>query len=90
MGIAITEDHRELAGVARAFLQARGARAAARSLLDADDEARPAFWAELTGLGWLGLHVAEEYGGAGFGLPELVVVVEEFGRAVAPDRSCPP
>ncbi len=89
MGIAITEDHRELAGVARAFLQARGARAAARSLLDADDEARPAFWAELTGLGWLGLHVAEEYGGAGFGLPELVVVVEEFGRAVAPGPFVP-
>ncbi len=89
MGIAITEDHRELAGVARAFLQARGARAAARSLLDADDEARPAFWAELSGLGWLGLHVAEEYGGAGFGLPELVVVVEEFGRAVAPGPFVP-
>jgi len=89
LGIAITEDHRELAGVARAFLQARGARAAARALLDAEEEARPAFWAELTGLGWLGLHIAEEYGGAGVGLPELVVVVEEFGRAVAPGPFVP-
>ncbi|MGE2692793.1 acyl-CoA dehydrogenase [Mycolicibacterium pulveris] len=89
MAIAITEDHRELAGVVRSFLTARGARGAARDLLDAEDEARPPFWTELAGLGWLGLHVAEEYGGAGCGLPELVVVVEEFGRAVAPGPFVP-
>ena len=45
--------------------------------------ARP-FWADLAELGWLGLHIAEEHGGSGFGLPELVVVIEELGRAVAP------
>ena len=67
----------------------RGARAAARDLLDATDEGRPAFWAEIAELGWLGLHVGEQYGGAGFGLPELVVVVEEFGRAVAPGPFVP-
>ncbi len=89
MGIAITEDHRELAGVVRSVLSARGARAAARTLLDTNDEERPAFWAEIAGLGWLGLHVGEQYGGAGFGLPELVVVVEEFGRAVAPGPFVP-
>ncbi|OBF12016.1 acyl-CoA dehydrogenase [Mycobacterium sp. ACS4331] len=89
MGIAITEDHRELASVAESFLKARGARGAARMLLDAADEDRPDFWMELARLGWLGLHVPEEYGGAGFGLPELVVVVEEFGRAVAPGPFVP-
>ena len=35
-------------------------------------------------LGWLGLHVPENKGGSGFGLPELVVVTEELGRAVTP------
>ncbi|OBB38886.1 acyl-CoA dehydrogenase [Mycobacterium sp. 852002-51961_SCH5331710] len=89
MGIAITDDHRELAEVARSFLGARGARAAARALLDADAEERPDFWSELAGLGWLGLHVPEQYGGAGCGLPELVVVTEEFGRAVAPGPFVP-
>ena len=89
MGIAITEDHRELADVVRAFLDARGARQAARDLLDAKDELRPEFWAELAGLGWLGLHIPEEYGGAGVGLSELVVVVEELGRAVAPGPFVP-
>jgi alkylation response protein AidB-like acyl-CoA dehydrogenase len=89
LGIAITEDHRELAAVARDFLAARKARAAARELLDAPAEQRPAFWPELAELGWLGLHIPEEYGGGGFGLPELVVVVEEFGRAVAPGPFVP-
>jgi alkylation response protein AidB-like acyl-CoA dehydrogenase len=40
-------------------------------------------------LGWLGLHIDEEYGGSGYGLPELVVVIEELGRAVAPGPFVP-
>jgi alkylation response protein AidB-like acyl-CoA dehydrogenase len=83
MGIALTDDHRELAEVARGFLTSQKARWAARSLLDAPEEARPEFWQDMVELGWLGLHVDEEYGGSGYGLPELVVVVEELGRAVA-------
>ena len=61
MGIAITDDHRELAEVARGFLTSQKARWAARSLLDASDEPRPGFWQNLVELGWLGLHVDEEY-----------------------------
>lgn len=89
MGIALTDDHRELAEVARAFLTAQKARWAARSLLDAADESRPPFWHDLVELGWLGLHVDEAHGGSGYGLPELVVVVEELGRAVAPGPFVP-
>ena len=89
MGIALTDDHRELAEVARSFLTAQKARGAARSLLDATEETRPAFWQGLVELGWLGLHLDEEYGGSGYGLPELVVVVEELGRAVAPGPFVP-
>ncbi|OCB36512.1 acyl-CoA dehydrogenase [Mycobacterium malmoense] len=88
MGIALTDDHRELAEVARGFLTSQKARWAARSLLDAE-ESRPPFWQNLVELGWLGLHVDEEHGGSGFGLPELVVVVEELGRAVAPGPFVP-
>lgn len=43
MGIALTDDHRELAEVARAFLTSQKARWVARSLLDAPDEVRPPF-----------------------------------------------
>ena len=89
MSIALTDDHRELGNVARSFLTAQKARLAARALLDADTEGRPPFWDELAELGWLGLHVDEKYGGSGFGLPELVVVIDELGRAAAPGPFVP-
>jgi alkylation response protein AidB-like acyl-CoA dehydrogenase len=89
MAIALTDDHRELSEVARGFLTAQKARSAARELLDSPDETRPLFWDDLAQLGWLGLHVGEEYGGSGYGLPELVVVIEELGRAVAPGPFVP-
>ncbi len=89
MSIALTDDHRELGSVARSFLTAQKARLAARELLDSDAEGRPPFWSDLAELGWLGLHVDEKYGGSGFGLPELVVVIDELGRAVAPGPFVP-
>jgi 3-oxochol-4-en-24-oyl-CoA dehydrogenase len=89
MSIAITDDHRALAKTASDFLAKNGARNAARALLEAQADSRPDFWAEMGNLGWLGLHVQEKYGGSGFGMPELVVVVEELGRAVAPGPFVP-
>jgi 3-oxochol-4-en-24-oyl-CoA dehydrogenase len=85
MPLAITDDHRALAEIARSFLA--GQRAAARELLDQDDEGLPAFWTSQPG--WLGLHLPEEYGGEGAGLPELAVVLEELGRVVAPGPFLP-
>jgi alkylation response protein AidB-like acyl-CoA dehydrogenase len=89
MSIAITDDHRALADTASDFLTKQGARAAARALLEAPEEGLPPFWDDLRSVGWLGLHIPEEHGGSGYGLPELVVVVEELGRAVAPGPFVP-
>ncbi|MGH9231665.1 MAG: acyl-CoA dehydrogenase family protein, partial [Acidimicrobiales bacterium] len=89
MAIALSDAHRELADVARSFLQGENARAAARALLDAPEEGRPAFWPAMVQLGWTGLHVPERYGGSGYGLPELVVVLEALGRSVAPGPFLP-
>lgn len=89
MSIAITDDHRALADTASDFLRKHDARGAARALLEADEEGLPPFWDELRRLGWLGLHLPEDHGGSGFGIPELAVVVEELGRAVAPGPFVP-
>jgi 3-oxochol-4-en-24-oyl-CoA dehydrogenase len=83
MSIAISEEHRELERVARQFLRDVGAREWGRELLDADEETLPPWWEQIGELGWLGLHVAEEHGGSGYGLPELAVLLEESGRACA-------
>jgi alkylation response protein AidB-like acyl-CoA dehydrogenase len=50
----------------------------ARSLL----EGREPSWQELAELGWLGVSVPEEQGGAGLGFVEEAVLLEELGRAL--------
>ena len=89
MPIAITEDHRTLGHTASDFLAKHDSRGAARALLDAETESLPSFWSDIAELGWLGLHLPEQHGGSGFGLPELVVVVEELGRALTPGPFVP-
>ena len=84
MTIALLEEHRALADVARSFLTERQATAAARATLEAPVEMLPPFWKELCELGWTGLHLPEAHGGQGYGLFELAIVVEELGRVVAP------
>jgi 3-oxochol-4-en-24-oyl-CoA dehydrogenase len=89
MSIAITEDHRALAETVRGFADTRDLRGAARARLGTSDDVLPEFWAEVAELGWLGLHLPEEVGGSGYGIDELVVVVEELARAVAPGPFVP-
>ena len=89
MGIAIGAEHRELAAVARSFLEENAVRFEHRSQLDASDDRVPPFWGAAAKLGWLGLHLPESYGGSGYGFPELGVVVEEMGRAATPGPFLP-
>ena len=89
MSIAITEDHRALAETVRSFAEKRNLRGAARERLESPDDSLPEFWSELAELGWLGLHLPEDVGGSGYGIDELVIVVEELARAVAPGPFVP-
>jgi alkylation response protein AidB-like acyl-CoA dehydrogenase len=88
MALGITEEHDLLAATVRSFFADRYP-GAAREALEAGGAARPKFWSELADLGWLGLHVAEDYEGSGYGLPELAVVIEEMGRVCAPGPFLP-
>jgi 3-oxochol-4-en-24-oyl-CoA dehydrogenase len=89
MPMSITEEHRALAQTVASLLAKHKALAAARDLLESSDETLPGFWTELAGLGLLGLHLPEELGGSGFGLPELLVVAEQLGRYVTPGPFVP-
>jgi alkylation response protein AidB-like acyl-CoA dehydrogenase len=89
MPIAISDDHITLGETVADMLTARDARGASRALLEADEETLPDLWSEIVDLGWLGLHVPEDLGGSGYGLEELVVVVEETGRALVPGPFVP-
>ena len=86
MPLAITEDHRALADVAKAMVVGRSGTAGARRIL-LDREmggrwwAEDGLWKEIVSTGWLGLHVEEAFGGQGYGLAELTIVLEQLGRA---------
>ncbi|HEX4864114.1 MAG TPA: acyl-CoA dehydrogenase, partial [Acidimicrobiales bacterium] len=89
MGLGITEEHVELGRAVRRFLAQRCPREVARAGIESPAEELPAFWKEVADLGWLSLHIAESFGGQGYGLAELAVVVEEFARAGAPGPLLP-
>ncbi len=89
MTIAITEEHLALGAAVRRFLDQRCPPAAVRATMDATSATLPDFWSEFASLGWLGLHLPEEHGGAGFGLAEAGVVLDELGRAGAPGPFLP-
>ncbi|HWB67515.1 MAG TPA: acyl-CoA dehydrogenase [Mycobacteriales bacterium] len=89
MPIGVTEEHDALRDSARDLLARRCPLEVVREAVDAEVEQLPAYWADAAELGWLGLAVPEEYGGAGFGLAESAVVAEELGRAVAPGQLLP-
>uniref|UniRef100_A0A5Q5BDU3 Acyl-CoA dehydrogenase-like protein n=2 Tax=unclassified Mycobacterium TaxID=2642494 RepID=A0A5Q5BDU3_MYCSS len=87
--LAITDDHIALAESAQGRLDRSGSRAAARATLEGG-AAHPAdLWRAAADLGWHGLAVAEQFGGAGFGLSELAVVLEMQGRDLTPGPFLP-
>src|SRR5437867_11761717 len=89
MSLAITDDHRALADTAADLVRKRDRRGAARALLEASNEEMPEIWTDLADLGWLGLHVPEAHGGSGGTIEDLIVVVEELGRALTPGPFVP-
>ena len=88
-GIGISPEHIALRDSVRGWTARHVPAAVPRALLDAEHEAVPDFWAELGAQRWLGLAVPTEHGGEGYGLVELVVVLEELGRSCVPGPFLP-
>ena len=84
MDFAFSEEQQMLRDSARSFLQSKFNHDRVAELADSDDGWDRASWSEIAELGWLGLSVPEESGGAGFGFIEEAVVFEELGRALYP------
>lgn len=87
--LAITEEHQDLAAATYGRLQRSGSRAAARATLDQPGGYPSEIWSAGAELGWNGLAISEEFGGSGFGLAELAVVVELTGRELTPGPFLP-
>jgi alkylation response protein AidB-like acyl-CoA dehydrogenase len=79
-----SEDQEELRASVRRFLGDRASIAYVRELLDEERGTTDEVWAGLADLGATGLLVPEAHGGAGGGMVDMAVVLEELGRAVHP------
>ena len=89
MDLGLSEEQELLKNSARDFLEKECPESYVRQMEDDDRGYSPEVWRRMADLGWQGLMIPEEYGGAGFGFLDLVVLLEEFGRALVPGPFIP-
>src|ERR1700720_4595002 len=83
MDFAFSEEQEMLRRSARDFLAKECSPKVVRKLMEGEDAYDPALWKKVSDLGWTALGIPEQYGGVGSFL-DLVVVLEEAGRALLP------
>lgn len=84
MNFDFSDDQKQLRDQARKFLAEKCSPKAVRVVLDGKEPYDRALWKGFAEMGFLGVAIPEEYGGAGAGHLELCVIAEEVGRALAP------
>src|SRR5437016_7986965 len=84
MDIGFTEEQELLRDTARKFLDGECPTTFVRQMMATEAAVTGEFWQKLAENGWLGITYPEEDGGSGLGLVDLVVLMEEVGRAVMP------
>ena len=83
MDFAFSEEQEMLRSSTRDFLAKECSSKVVRKLMDAPDAYDEGLWRKIAGLGWTALGIPEQYGGVGTFL-DLIVVLEEAGRALMP------
>ena len=84
MDLALSEEQEMLWKSARDFLTSKVPKTLVRQMEEDEKGYVPELWKEMADLGWVGLPFPEQYGGGGFKFLDLVVLLEEMGRACAP------
>jgi alkylation response protein AidB-like acyl-CoA dehydrogenase len=83
VNFAFSEEQEELRRFVRQFLEAKSPESEVRRLMATTEGYDPDAWHQMAEqMGLQGLTIPEEYGGSGFGYIELIVVLEEMGRAL--------
>jgi alkylation response protein AidB-like acyl-CoA dehydrogenase len=84
MEFGLSESQQMLKDNARKFFAGECPMGEVRRLMDTDTAYDAALWAKLAEQGYTGIIFAEEYGGVGLGKVELILLMEEAGRALLP------
>ena len=85
MSLALTEEQELLRNTAREFIGEHSPVKELRRLRDSSDPVGFSrdLWRQMAELGWAGIVLPEEFGGAELGYAELGIVLEECGRSLA-------
>jgi alkylation response protein AidB-like acyl-CoA dehydrogenase len=84
MQFGLSESQEFLKDSARKFFAGECPSAEMRRLMETDTAYDAALWSKLTDQGYTGIIFPEEYGGVGLGKVELMLLMEETGRALLP------
>ncbi len=80
MNIAFSEEQEQLLDIATSFCRDKSPIASVRNQIEEEQGFDPAIWQEMSELGWLGVALPEEYGGADLTMAEVVTLAEPMGR----------
>src|SRR5438034_1227281 len=84
MDFGFSEEQEMLRKSARDFLAKECPMTYVRQMMEDERGFRDEQWQKMAALGWMGLILPEEHGGAGLDFVDLIVVLEEMGRVVLP------
>jgi alkylation response protein AidB-like acyl-CoA dehydrogenase len=84
MDLGLDEQQEMLKNFARDFLEKECPEQLVREMEDDEKGYSPELWKKMAQQGWMGLIIPENYDGTGMNVCELVVLLEEFGRALVP------
>ncbi len=83
MNFAFSEEQEQLREFVRSFLEEKSPETAVREQMETESGFDPGVWAQMAEqMGLPALVIPERYGGDGFTFVELIVVLEEMGRAL--------
>lgn len=83
MDLTLNDDQQLLAESARQLFERTYTTESARAAEDTAEGFSVELWKQACELGWPGIALPEEHGGAGYGLLELAILAEELGRGAA-------
>jgi alkylation response protein AidB-like acyl-CoA dehydrogenase len=84
MDLGLSEEQGLLKNAARDFLEKECPDTFVREMEEDERGYTPEFWQKMAAQGWQGIVIPEQYGGTGMSFTDLIVLLEEFGRALVP------
>ena len=89
MDLGLSEEQELLKNAARDFLEKECPESHVREMEEDEKGYSPELWKKMAEQQWQGLMIPDQYGGTGMTYLDLVILTEEFGRALVPGPFIP-